>query len=674
MSNATPLWQPSEDRVLRSRMWEFMQRVAQRHNVPAEWEALRRWSIQHRGTFWQEILHYAEIELSEPPSAAFSGTDMLDTRWFPGARLNYARHLLRYQDDEPALLFENEQGQSRSLSHRALRDAVARFAEALRRDGVHPGDRVAGFLPNLPETVIAMLATASLGAVWTSCSPDFGVAGALDRFGQIAPTVFVATDGYTYGGKEIDCVPRVVELVRKLPMLRRVVIVPYLAECRGVPLPDDAWRALGDAAAAGGTCGLARWSEALGAMGAPPPPLTFHEVPFDHPLFIMYSSGTTGIPKCIVHGHGGTLLQHMKELMLHTDLHRGQRAFYFTTCGWMMWNWLVSGLGTGAAVVLYEGNPAHPDVHHLWSMASRLRVNVFGTSPKFVSACQKADIHPGRDHDLTSLRCVCSTGSPLAPEQFHWIYERVGADLQLASICGGTDIISCFMLGNPMLPVYPGEIQCRGLGMDVQAWSEDGRPVEGEKGELVCLAPFPSQPVGFWNDPDRRAYHAAYFEHFPGVWRHGDFIEITPRGGVIVYGRSDATLNPGGVRIGTAEIYRLVEALPEVTDSVVVGIDADGDEEIALFVVLKPGLTLDLPARSDPSVTVAQAISRAIAAGATRRHVPRHIRQVSDIPRTISGKKVERAVRQMLRGEPVRNRDALANPEALEQFRAALAR
>jgi acetoacetyl-CoA synthetase len=411
--------------------------------------------------------------------------------------------------------------------------------------------------------------------------------------------------------------------------------------------------------------GSVTWQNYLGPTDAPAPEFTFEEVPFDHPLFIMYSSGTTGVPKCIVHGHGGTLLQHMKELMLHCDLRQGERIFYFTTCGWMMWNWLVSGLGAGAAVVLFEGNPAHPTMSRLWELAERTKLHIFGTSAKYIGACQKADLHPGRDHDLSDLRAVCSTGSPLSAELFEWTYDNVKSDLMLASICGGTDIISCFILGNPLLPVYAGEIQCCGLGMDVHAWDARGQDLVGQKGELVCLKPFPSQPVCFWNDPDGRKYKSAYFEHFPGIWRHGDFIEITEHGGVIVYGRSDATLNPGGVRIGTAEIYRIVEGLPEVLDSVVVGKRTEDDDvAIALFVVLREGLELDKDLRKQ--------IKEAVAAGASKRHAPKIIKQVRDIPRTISGKKVELAVQQIIHGEEVKNRDALANPEALEEFRNVL--
>jgi len=458
--------------------------------------------------------------------------------------------------------------------------------------------------------------------------------------------VLVATDGYTYGGKRCETLARVAEMRQQLPSVRRVVVVPFLDE-----RPE-----------LGGIRDAVLWRDFLGPVNRPAPALSFAEVPFDHPLFIMYSSGTTGVPKCIVHGHGGTLLQHLKELMLHCDLRAGEQSFYFTTCGWMMWNWLVSGLGVGAAVVLFEGNPGHPTIDRLWEMAARLKVNLFGTSPKFLGTCQKAGLHPGQQHDLSDLRVVCSTGSPLSEELFRWVYDEVKADVQLASICGGTDIISCFMLGNPMLPVYAGEIQCRGLAMDVQAFSDEGRPVVGRKGELVCCRAFPSQPTGFWNDPNQEKYKAAYFERFPGVWHHGDYVEITEHGGVVVYGRSDATLNPGGVRIGTSEIYRVVEGIPEIVDSIVVGKDTpDADVEICLFVVLRPGLKLD--------EALEKKLRVAIAEGATKRHVPRHIRQVSAIPHTISGKKVELAVRQMLHGERVANRDALANPEALDEFR-----
>ncbi len=649
MATSNLLWKPAPERIKKSHMHAFLARVAARYGIAPEWEALRRWSIDQPEAFWPELLAYAEVQPSAPARSIKSGQGMLGTKWFAGIKLNYARHLLRFDDDQDALIFENELGQRGRMSHHELRAEVARCAAALKQAGVQSGQRVGGFMPNVPETIIAMLAAASLGAIWSSCSPDFGVRGVLDRFGQIEPTVLVVTDGYTYGGKGFTTLPRVAEMLPQLPSVRKVVVVPFLGTARdalGIP-------------------NAVLWRDFLGPADKPAPPLTFAEVPFDHPLFIMYSSGTTGVPKCIVHGHGGTLLQHMKELMLHTDLHAGERIFYFTTCGWMMWNWLVSGLGIGAALVLYEGNPGYPTMDRLWQMAAETKLHVFGTSAKYIAACDKADLHPGRDHDLAALRCICSTGSPLSVELFKWVYDRVKADLQLASICGGTDIISCFMLGNPILPVYAGEIQCRGLGMDVQAWDEQGRPVTDQKAELVCCQPFPCQPVSFWNDPDGAKYRAAYFDFYSsaGVWRHGDFIEITDTGGVIVYGRSDATLNPGGVRIGTAEIYRIVEGMPEIADSIVVGKDTeDGDVEVCLFVVLKPGLKLD--------TELCKRIRAAITEGATRRHVPKHIKQVTAIPYTLNGKKVEMAVRQMIHGQDVPNQDALANPDALEQYRA----
>ncbi len=648
MSDPTPLWQPSPERIRQSQMYDFMNRVARQHGFAAEWEALRQWSLEHPEQFWPALLDYAQVQPSAPARTVLSGRGMLGTKWFDGLKLNYARHLLRFDDDDDAIIHENEPGVRGRISHRQLRADVARCAAALRRVGVQRGDRVAGFLPNIPETIIAMLAAASLGAIWSSCSPDFGVRGVLDRFGQIEPTVLVVTDGYQYGGKRFETLSRVREMLPQLPTVRQVVVVPFIDE-----RPDLA-----------GVGKAVVWRDFLGPADQPAPALTFEEVAFDHPLFIMYSSGTTGVPKCIVHGHGGTLLQHMKELMLHTDLRAGERIFYFTTCGWMMWNWLVSGLGIGAALVLYEGNPGYPSMDRLWKLAEETRLHVFGTSAKYLAACEKADLHPGRDHDLAALRCVCSTGSPLSVELFQWTYDRVKRDLQLASICGGTDIISCFILGNPMLPVYAGEIQCRGLGMDVHAWAAVDQPVIGQKAELVCARPFPSQPVGFWKDPGGAKYRGAYFDFYPSheVWRHGDYIEVTERGGVIVYGRSDATLNPGGVRIGTAEIYRVVEGLPEIADSIVVGKDTtDEDVEVCLFVVLRPGCTL--------SVELAKKIRTAIAAEATRRHVPKHIRAVRAIPYTINGKKVELAVRQMIHGQEVPNKDALANPDALEEYR-----
>ncbi len=646
MTTHEMLWQPSDERIERSQMHAFMQLVAGKYGVTPDWLSLHRWSVARRDQFWGEMLAWSQVRPSQPARAVFAGEGMLGTTWFPGLQFNFAEQLLRFDDDRIALAAEDEQGRTRTLTFHQLRSEVARCAAGLRHAGVTVGDRVGGFLPNIPETVIAMLAAASLGAVWSSCSPDFGVQGVFDRFGQIAPRVLFAADGYSYNGKRIDSLERVRGIVERIPSIERTVIVPFLDK-----RPD-----------LGGTKNATLWHDFLsgGAANIDEAPL-FTQLPFDHPLYIMYSSGTTGIPKCIVHGAGGTLLQHMKEHMLHTDLRRDDAILYFTTCGWMMWNWLVSALAVGATVVLYEGSPAHPTPDRLWRLAERLGITVFGTSPKFIAACMNANLHPGRQHDLSRLRAVLSTGSPLTVEHFHWVYGEVKDDLQLASISGGTDIISCFMLGNPILPVYAGEIQSLGLGMDVHAFDEQGRPVLGRKGELVCVSPFPSQPTGFWNDPDGEKYRKAYFQHYPGIWRHGDYVEITERGGVIVYGRSDATLNPGGVRIGTAEIYRQVEALDEITDSVVVAKKTpDGDEEVCLFVVLRDGQSLD-------DALVAK-IKQRIAEGATKRHVPRHIKQVSAVPYTISGKKVELAVQQMIHGEPVLNRDALANPQALEQY------
>ncbi len=642
MAAAEPLWIPSKERVDRSQTHAFMRRIVDRHGIDPRWEALRQWSIDQRETFWSEFLEFAEVKPHTPADRVFDGNGMLDGKWFPGMQLNYAEHLLRFDDDRTAIHFECEFGEPRKISYSDLRREVARFAAALRAAGVKKGDRVGGFMPNIPETVIAMLAATSIGAVWSSCSPDFGINGVLDRFGQIEPVVLVTADGYSYNGKKHDSLGRVKQIVERLSSAKRVVVVPFAGESPDLSAIPSA----------------VPWSDfAAGGDGAP---LTFESVPFDHPLFIMYSSGTTGMPKCIVHGHGGTLLQHMKELMLHSDLRREDSILYFTTCGWMMWNWLVSSLGTGATVVLYEGSPAYPRISRLWEMIERARITVFGTSPKYIAACQKGNMQPASKFDLSHLRCVLSTGAPLTNEQFAWIYEHVGNDLQLSSICGGTDIISCFMLGNPMLPVYAGEIQCRGLAMDVHAFNDEGKPVVGEKGELVCAAPFPSRPIYFWNDPDNAKYKNAYYDHYDGVWRHGDLVEITERGGLIVYGRSDATLNPGGVRIGTAEIYRVVEAMEEVADSIVVAKRIDGDVDVCLFLVLRDGLELDQ--------ALIDRVKKQIADGATKRHVPRHIRQVTAIPHTISGKKVELAVTQMIHGEPVKNRDALANPEALDQF------
>jgi acetoacetyl-CoA synthetase len=591
------------------------------------------------GSFWSEVVH--GIDRMAPPDAE------LGPRWFLGARFNFAENLLRFRDDHPALIVRNELGRGRVLTYAQLADEVEAVAGALRAAGVTPGDRVAGYMPNIPETVIAMLATASLGAVWSSCSPDFGVKGVLDRFGQIAPKVLFCADGYRYAGKEIDTLARVRQVAEQIPSIEHVVVVRHLRDHADLS-------------------GFTPWDE-FSATGLrfPPPGSRYPVFPFDHPLYIMYSSGTTGLPKCMVHGAGGTLLQHLKELVLHTDLRREDRIFYFTTCGWMMWNWLVSSLAVGATVVLYDGAPLAPHAASLWDMASEERVTVFGTSAKYLALVEKEGVVPARTHDLSSLRAILSTGSPLAPPSFDYVYERVKGDVQLSSISGGTDIISCFALGNPAGPVWRGELQAIGLGMRVDVFDESGQPARGAPGELVCTMPFPSMPISFWNDPDGAKYRGAYFDHYPGVWRHGDWAQLTDHGGVIITGRSDATLNPGGVRIGTAEIYRQVEQLPDVIESLVVGQDvvSNGtpDTRVVLFVRLRPDVALDDALR--------ERIRRQIREGASPHHVPKVIVAVSDIPRTISGKITELAVRDVIHGRPVKNTDAMANPQALELFR-----
>ncbi|MCH7839405.1 MAG: acetoacetate--CoA ligase, partial [Planctomycetes bacterium] len=603
---------------------------------------LYNWSVDNIADFWGTFFRFSDIIHQDPFTGVVDDQlRMPGANWFPGCRLNFAENLLRHQDERTAIVFYGESQVRRSLTFKELAAKVAQFAAALRNWGVRPGDRVAGFMPNMPESVIAMLGAASIGAIWSSSSPDFGIKGVLDRFGQIEPKVLIAADAYYYNGKRISTLDKLSGIVESLPKTEKIIVVSYDgSDISG--MPD----------------GAIAWDKCL---EEDPPPLKFEMLPFNHPLYILYTSGTTGLPKSIVHSAGGTLIQHLKELRLHTDLTRDDVIFYFTTCGWMMWNWLVSALGVGATVVLYEGAPFHPDPDHLWRMAKRLGVTVFGTSPKYLAACENAGLKPGDRHDLSKLRAVLSTGSPLTVENFRWVYQNVKSDLQLASICGGTDIISCFMLGNPILPVHAGEIQCLGLGMDVRAFDADGRAVVGQKGELVCCSPFPSQPTGFWNDKDGEKYRKAYFDDYPGVWRHGDFVEMTERGGVIVHGRSDATLNPGGVRIGTAEIYRQIELLEEVVDSVVVGKrTSDADVEVCLFVVLREGRSLD--------DTLIDKIKKRIVEGTTRRHVPKHVKQVTAVPYTISGKKVELAVMQMIHGETVLNRDALSNPDALDQY------
>ncbi|SDJ55552.1 acetoacetate--CoA ligase [Microbulbifer yueqingensis] len=648
MSNSKqPLWQPSPEAVASTQMDQFRRLVNERFRTELEdYDALHRWTVENREDFWKLLWDHTGVLASERGDTVLENDEMPGARWFPGARLNFAENLLRFRDDRTALVERLENGSRRELTYAGLFARVERLAAALAEQGVEQGDRVAGFMPNVIDTVVAMLATTSLGAIWTSCSPDFGINGVLDRFGQVEPKVLFACEGYFYNGKTIDSLPRIGEIAARIESIEKIVMVPVA-------------RSAEDTAAAIAELPRALTLEQFVA-GAPERPLTFVQTEFNHPLYIMYSSGTTGVPKCIVHGAGGTLLQHLKEHRLHCDLDRDDILFYFTTCGWMMWNWLVSGLACGATLVLFDGSPFYPAPESLWDMADEEGISVFGTSAKYIAALEKAGIKPRESHNLERLRAVLSTGSPLAHEGFRYVYRDIKADLCLSSISGGTDIISCFALGNPALPVYAGELQCRGLGMAVEVWDDDGQPVIGEKGELVCSRSFPCMPVGFWNDPDGAKYRAAYFENWPGVWAHGDYAEITGHGGVIIYGRSDAVLNPGGVRIGTAEIYRQVEKVEEVLDSICIGQEWGDDVRVILFVVLREGVELD-----DELV---QKIRSTIRANTTPRHVPAKVIQVADIPRTISGKIVELAVRNVIHGKPVKNQEALANPEALKLY------
>jgi acetoacetyl-CoA synthetase len=645
-----PLWTPSADRIARANLTRFGQ--------GRSYAELYDWSIAKPLEFWDAMWDFGGIVGTKGSRVAVDMDRMPGARFFPDARLNFAENVLRERGPSTALgagpatglatgegdaiVLQTEKGITRTLSWRELRAEVAAFAAALRDAGVEPGDRVAGFLPNLPEAIVAALGAASVGAVWSSCSPDFGIQGVLDRFGQIEPRVLVVADGYFYGGKTFDSLARVAEILEKLPTVQPTVVIPHT---------------LSDAPLAGIRAAVT-WNDFVGAHRGTPP--SFAQLPFDHPLYILYSSGTTGVPKCIVHGAGGTLIQHLKEHQLHCDIHPGDRVFYFTTLGWMMWNWLVTVLASGATILLYDGSPFYPDGNRLFTFADDTKMTLFGTSAKFIDAVAKARLRPGETHRLDTVRTMTSTGSPLLPEGFDFVYEHVKRDIHLASISGGTDIISCFVGGNPTGPVWRGEIQARGLGMKVEVFDEHGRSVRQQKGELVCTMPFPPMPVGFWNDSDGRKYHAAYFERFPGVWTHGDYVEQTEHDGVIIYGRSDAVLNPGGVRIGTSEIYRQVEQLPDVVESLVIGQQWDHDERIVLFVKLRDDLALDEP--------LIERIRRRIRENTTPRHVPARIVQVSEIPRTKSGKIVELAVRDVVHGRPVKNREALANPEALDQY------
>ena len=638
---AKPLWQPNPNTVGDTRMAMFMQAMG--HGRYAD---LWQWSIDQPEAFWSKLWDFCGALGDKGQTVLLDGDKMPGARWFPDAHLNYAENLLKHRDTGEALVFWGEDRVKRRMSRAELYAEVARFQQFLIAAGVGEGDRVAGYLPNLPETLIAMLAATSLGAIWSSASPDFGVQGVLDRFGQIAPKVLVCVDGYWYNGKPVDCLAKNAEVVASMPSLVKTVVVPYLNSQPAI------------AGIAQAVC----WSD----IPATASEVVIKRVAFDHPLFIMFSSGTTGVPKCIVHCHGGALLQHLKEHHLHSDVCPGDRLFYFTTCGWMMWNWLVSGLACGATLLLYDGSPFADNGKVLFDLAQAEKMTHFGTSAKFIDAAAKMGLTPGKTHDLSALRALFSTGSPLSPEGFDWVYREIKQDILLASISGGTDIISCFVLGNPVLPVYRGEIQCRGLGMAVDVFDDEGRSVRSEKGELVCTKPFPVMPVGFWNDPDGAKYRAAYFERFPNVWCHGDFSELTAHDGMIIYGRSDATLNPGGVRIGTAEIYRQVEKLPEILESLVIGQDwppgRNDDVRVVLFVKLQEGHMLD--------AGLIDRVKKQIRDNTTPRHVPAKVVQVQDIPRTKSGKIVELAVRNVVHERPVKNVEALANPEALENFRA----
>ena len=654
MPTSRPLWTPTPQRVENALITAFARRVETRHGFRfADYPALWRWSIDRPETFWGEVWDDGGILGRRGERVLVDASRMPGAKYFPDATLNYARNLIERRDPGDAgdaLVFRGEDKARSRLSHAALRDAVSRFAQALAAAGVVQGDRVAAMMPNLPETIVAMLGGASRGAIWSSCSPDFGVQGVLDRFGQIEPKVLVTVDGYWYNGKPVAILDKVADIVAKLPSVERVVVVPYLGAAAGPGDPAPVRGALA-------------WEDFIAPHA--PAPIEYAELPFSHPLYILYSSGTTGVPKCIVHGAGGALLQHVKEHRLHCDVKPGDRLFYYTTCGWMMWNWLLSGLAAGATLLLYDGSPFVRAGRVLWDYADEERMTHFGTSAKYIDALRKTALVPRKDYALATLRTMLSTGSPLAPESFDYVYQAVKDDLALSSISGGTDIVSCFVLGSPVRPVWRGEIQCRGLGLAVDVWDDEGRPVRGEKGELVCTRPFPVMPIGFWNDAGGAKYRAAYFARFDNVWCHGDYSEITAHDGLIIYGRSDATLNPGGVRIGTAEIYRQVEKLEEVVESLVIGQQWPpgnaADVRVVLFVKLREGLALD-------DALIAR-VRQTIRDNTTPRHVPAKVVQVKDIPRTKSGKIVELAVRSVVHGEPVKNVEALANPAALDEFR-----
>lgn len=643
---STILWQPDADRIGKTRMEAFRRFINLRHHLHVDdYPALHQWSIDQRVDFWQAIVDFFDIRFHEQPDCVLlEGAQMPSARWFPGATLNFAEHLLRRRDDAVAVVAIAENGQREQLTWAQLSEHVAGLQNSLKAAGVGLGDRVAACMPNTWQTLVAMLATTSLGAIWSCSSPDFGTQGVIDRFGQIEPKVLITCGGYRYAGKDIEQTAKVNEILERLPSLQQLIVVPY---ARPQARVDDFHT----------PANVSLWQDFYEVGGEP----DFISVPFAHPLYILYSSGTTGVPKCIIHSTGGVLLQHVKEHGLHADLGVGDRLFYYTTCGWMMWNWLVSALAVGSAVVLYDGSPFHPGPERLVDLIDDERISVFGTSPKFLATLESSGLKPRHSHDLGSLKTLLSTGSALSPQSYDYVYRDIKSDLCLASMSGGTDIVSCFVIGNPLLPVRRGEMQGKSLGMAIEVWNDEGQPVIGEKGELVCTRHFPAMPIGLWHDADGEKLRASYFSQFPGVWAQGDYAEQLVHGAMIIHGRSDAVLNPGGVRIGTSEIYRQVEKVPQVVDSVAIGQQWQDDVRVVLFVKLREGVSLD--------EGLQQQIRQIIRANTTPRHVPAKIVAVTDIPRTISGKVVELAVRNVVHGQQVKNTDALANPEALEQYR-----